>query len=179
MFEEYLEDAYDFYLIGVEYYEDDNERKARQYFRASTFYTAGAIEGFVNYITDIFKTNGSFKRYEIAFLLDTCIQFDSSKFKLKKINEFHKIEDKVKFMMKKFNVNYDFKTEISWSRFCKFKKLRNMLVHPNDINEDIKIAEFKKDIEFGLSSIIEIMDILTYKIFDKHLRQRILDFKLV
>jgi hypothetical protein len=50
MFEEYLQDAFEFLTIAEELLSKNKERDAKRYYRASVFYTASAMESFINYI---------------------------------------------------------------------------------------------------------------------------------
>lgn len=46
MFEEYLQDAYEFFQAAQKAAEAKDERVARRFYRAAVFYTSGAIEAF-------------------------------------------------------------------------------------------------------------------------------------
>ena len=48
MFEEYLQDSNEFLSIAERALKASSEREASRYYRASVFYSAGAIEAFVN-----------------------------------------------------------------------------------------------------------------------------------
>ena len=79
-------------------------RKAKRYFRASIFYAAGSIEAFANYLADTFNQGNSLTQFEIAFLLDKKIVFDNEKIEVKQRIEYHRIEDKLKILIKKLNI---------------------------------------------------------------------------
>ena len=105
MFEDYLIDSYSFYLEGNSCTES---RKAKRYFRASIFYAASSIEAFANYLADTFNQGNSLTQFEIAFLLDKKIVFDNEKIEVKQRTEYHRIEDKLKILIKKFVKEFDF-----------------------------------------------------------------------
>jgi hypothetical protein len=75
MFEEYLQDSYQFLSIAEELATTSKDRDARRYYRASVFYASGAIEAFVNYIADSFAKAGSISPHEISFLNDKALIF--------------------------------------------------------------------------------------------------------
>jgi len=171
MFEDYLIDSYSFYLEGNSCIES---RKAKRYFRASIFYAASSIEAFANYLADTFNQGNSLTQFEIAFLLDKKIIFDNEKIEVKQRIEYHRIDDKLKILIKKFVKEFDF-TSKDWSHFMEFKKFRDRLVHPHDSEDEIQIKEYKNIIKRGLSSIINIMNTISNGIFRKPLRKQLLD----
>lgn len=171
MFEDYLIDSYSFYMEGNSCTED---RKAKMYFRASIFYAASSIEAFANYLADTFNQGNSLTQFEIAFLLDKKIVFDNEKIEVTQRIEYHRIEDKLKILIKIFVKEFDF-TSKDWSHFMEFKKFRDRLVHPHDSEDEIQIKEYKNIIKRGLSSIINIMNTISKGIFRKPLRKQLLD----
>ena len=171
MFEDYLIDSYSFYLKGNSCTEG---RKAKMYFRASIFYAVSSIEAFSNYLADTFNQGNSLTQFEIAFLLDKKIVFDNEKIEVKQRIEYHRIEDKLKVLIKIFVKEFDF-TSQDWSYFIEFKKFRDRLVHPRDSEDEIQIKEYENIIKRGLSSIINIMNTISKGIFRKHLRKQLLE----
>lgn len=171
MFEDYLIDSYSFYLKGNSCTED---REAKKYFRASIFYAASSIEAFANYLADTFNQGNSLTQFEIAFLLDKKIVFDNEEIKVKQRTEYHRIENKLKMLIKKFVKEYDF-TSNDWNHFMEFKTFRDRLVHPRDSEDKIRIEKYKNIIEQGLSAIINIMNTISKGIFRKPLRKQLLD----
>lgn len=171
MHEEYLQDAHEFFSIGQK---SKDEREARRYFRASVFYAAGAIEAFVNYIADSFAKADSLTAHEIAFLSDKNLYFSSDKFVLVEKTEFHRLEDKLKFLLKKFEPTFNFQSS-AWSRLSEFKKLRDTLTHPKQSEDELTIEEYRKRLELGITGTIEIMNALSKCIFKSPLRRGILD----
>ena len=78
MFEEYLQDSYEFFILARQASKKSEERTARRYFRASVFYAAGAIEAFTNYIADSLAKAQTLSIHEISFLNDKALVFDAS-----------------------------------------------------------------------------------------------------
>ena len=80
MFEEYLQDAHDFFTTADQLATaGKNEQKARSFYRAAIFCTSSAIEAFVNYIGDSFAKAENLPPHEIAFLNDKAIYFSADK----------------------------------------------------------------------------------------------------
>ena len=170
MFEEYLQDSSEFLLIAEK---ASNEREARRYYRASVFYSAGAIEAFVNYIADSFAQAKSLTAHETAFLNDRRLVFsiDSG---LNERTEYHSIDDKLRLLLDKFVPDFDFSSSL-WSNFMQFKNFRDLLVHPRQPEDKTKIGEYQTKVPTGLSSIIELMNCVSNGIFKKPLRKQLLD----
>jgi hypothetical protein len=173
VFEEYLQDSYNFLLIAEEASKVSNEREARRYYRASVFYSAGAIEAFVNYIADSFAKAQSLTDHEIAFLNDRRLVFSADR-GLSERTEYHSIDDKLRLLLNKFVVGFDFSSSL-WSNFMQFKDFRDLLVHPRQAEDKTKLAEYQTKVQIGLSSIIELMNCVSKGIFKKPLRKQLLD----
>ena len=171
MFEEYLQDSYEFFVIAER---TSNDREARRYYRASVFYATGAIEAFVNYLADSFAKAERLTPNEISFLNDKVLIFSSDKGKLVEKGKFYKLDDKLKFLLRKFVRDFNFSNTI-WSKVMEFKDFRDSLVHPRKADDDIDVKEYKKKVRAGISSIIEIMNLLCQGIFMKPLRKQLLD----
>lgn len=174
MFEEYLEDAFYF---AVEAKEKSDKREAKRYYRASVFYVASALEAFINYISSIL-IQGDLKQCEIALLTDRKFRLNNGRFEVGEIFELHGIEDKVKFLICKFNPSFDFEHFAAWSQFIEFKEFRNTIVHPTHEYDEIELDEYRRKIKMGLSAIIEMIDFLCQLIIKKPLRQKIRDLTL-
>jgi hypothetical protein len=173
MFEEYLQDAYEFLSVGERMSGNSNDREARRYFRASVFYAAGAMEAFVNYIADAFAKAGSITPHEISFLNDKALVFSVEK-GLNEKNEFHKLEDKARLLIRKFSPTFDFQS-ITWIRFMEFKDFRDSLVHPRQIEDETATTDYRKKVRTGLKAIIEVMNVISQGMFQKPLRKQLLD----
>ena len=79
MFEDYLQDSYEFLNVGENLSKEKKDREARRFYRASVFYAAGAIEAFVNYIADSFAQAKNIPQSEVDFLNDRLAFFSVSK----------------------------------------------------------------------------------------------------
>ena len=173
MFEEYLQDSHNFLSIAEEAYKKSNEREARRYYRASVFYSAGAIEAFVNYIADSFAKAKSLTDHEIAFLNDRRLVFSIDR-GLNERTEYHSVDDKLRLLLSKFVPGFDF-SSATWSNFMQFKQFRDLLVHPRQADDKTEIVEYQIKVQAGLSSIIELMNCVSKGIFKEPLRKQLLD----
>jgi hypothetical protein len=172
MFEEYLEDSYELFQMAQLAAQKHDDRTARRFYRASVFYALSALEAFANYIADSFSQAGNLENCEIAFLSDKRQDFLTDKFKLIDKVEYHRIEDKLKFLIQRFKPAYDFNNKL-WSDLREFKKFRDLLVHPKHDTGKITIKEYRLKLRTGITSIIGIMDVISFALFKKHLRKRI------
>jgi hypothetical protein len=174
MFEEYLQDAYEFFIAAKKAAEAEDERVARRFYRAAVFYTLGAIEAFVNYIADSFAKAESIPSHEIAFLNDKSFHFSTDKFRLIERTEYHRLEDKLKFLIRKFVPGFKFNST-SWCRTMEFKDFRDSLLHPRQGEDETSTAEYERKLRTGMAGTIEIMNRVSRGIFKKPLRKKILD----
>lgn len=171
MFEEYLQDSYDFYIEAKGALD---ERKARRCCRAAVFHAAGAIEAYVNYVADSFAKAESLSPHEIAFLNDKTIYFKIGKWETLERTEFHKLDEKIKLLFHKFDPNYDFSTA-AWSRLMEFKDFRDSLTHPRQIDDDLPVLDYQKQFERGFAGIIQVINDLSKAVYNKPLRKKLLD----
>ncbi len=173
MFEDYLEDAFEFLSVAETLAKASNDREAKRYYRASIFYASGAIEAFVNYTADSFVQAGNIPRHEICFLTDKVLVF-AVPGGLKEKVQYHKIEDKIRLLMQKFVTDFDFQGLI-WTSFKEFKAFRDSLVHPRQVDDETDLSEYQKKGRTGLRAIIEIMNRISEGMYGKPLRKRLLD----
>jgi hypothetical protein len=173
VFEEYLQDSHNFLLIAEEAFKVSNERKARRFYRASVFCSAGAIEAFVNYIADSFAKAKSLPDHEVAFLNDRRLVFSVDN-GLSERTEYHSIDDKLRLLLNKFVPDFDFGGSL-WSNFMQFKDFRDLLVHPRQVEDKTEITEYQTKVQIGLSSIIELTNCVSKGIFKRPLRKQLLD----
>lgn len=175
MFEEYLEDSNYF---AEKAFTAGSEQEAKRYYRVAVFCTMSAVEAFINHIGDTFAQGEIFQPYEIAFLTDKKFDVSGGTFSILEKKEYHKLEDKLRFLVCKFLPDFDFASTPCWGRLLEFKKFRDSITHPREDEDEIDIDEYKKKIEAGLSSAIEMMNLLCIGIFRRPLRKKILDLNL-
>ena len=173
MFEDYLQDSHNFLLIAEKASSASKEREAKRYYRASVFYSASAIEAYVNYVADSFAKARSLTAYETAFLNDQRLVFSVDK-GLTERKEFHSIDDKLRLLLNKFVTDFNFSTG-TWADFMRFKDFRDALVHPRQADDETDIAEYQTKVRVGLSSIINLMNTISLGIFKQPLRNQLLD----
>ena len=173
MFEEYLQDASELFEKAKK---TTDVRIARRYYRAAIFYTSSAMEAFVNYIADTFEKGGTFTPHEIAFLTDKNLTFSQKKFGIIEKTEYHKVEDKIRFLLSKFSPNFDFNNQ-SWSSLISLKGTRDSLIHPRNAEDETTTEEYRKILSAGLHGVISTMNSVSEAIFKKPLRLKILDLK--
>lgn len=175
MFEEYLVDAREFYDIAQKAEQQGEIREAQRYYRAAVFYAASALEAFVNYVAQGVKLAQSLPPHEVAFLNDKELVFDPRKGKVIERTHYYAIEDKVKFLIRKFNPNYDLSTSKEWSQFLEFKKFRDGLIHPKQVDDDTPVEKYDKILHDGLSCVIFLMNVISESYYERPLRKKILD----
>ena len=175
MFEEYLEDANHFALKASR---ESSEREIKRRYRVAIFCAMSAVEAFINYVGDTLIKGEALKPYERAFLTDKKFDVSGGTFQILEQVEYHRLEDKLKFLICKFVPNFDFEHEPCWSRLLLLKKFRDKITHPRQDEDEIDVAEYKKKIEMGISAAIEIMNYLCKGIFNRPLRKKILDLSL-
>jgi hypothetical protein len=175
MFEEYLQDAHEFFCAADEAANKSKEREAKRDFRAAVFYTASAMEAFINYIGDSFNKAEALTVYERAFLNDTQLAFDPAKGNVVTQIRYYGIDDKVKFLIHKFAPKYDIGKSKAWTSFIKFKILRDSLVHPRHIDDEIEISEYREKLQMGMFGTITLMNDISKGVFKRPLRKKILD----
>lgn len=173
MFEEYLQDASEFF---EEAQKTTDVRIARRYYRAAVFYTSGAMEAFVNYIADTFEKGGTFTPHEIAFLTDKNLTFSQKSWDIAEKTEYHRVEDKIRFLLSKFSPNFDFNNQ-AWSSLMSLKDIRDSLIHPRNAEDETTAEEYRKILSAGLHGVITTMNSVSEAIFRKPLRLQILDLK--
>jgi hypothetical protein len=173
MFEDYLQDAYEFLSVAEIRRKESKDREARRYYRASVFYAAGAIESFVNYLADSFAKAETMTPHEICFLNDKVLIFSARKGLIERIS-YSRVDEKIRFLMGKFVSSCDFDS-LTWVRFMEFKTLRDSLVHPRQMEDDTSLAEYHKKVRSGLKAIIEIMSSISSGMFGSPLRKQLLD----
>jgi len=178
MFEDYIQDAYSFYELGIASTEEKDERKAKMYFRASVFCAASSLEAFVNFIGNTFKQGNRLDKIEIAFLNDLSLEIAPNKASIEERQKYNSIESKIKFILKKFNVPLEISTASQWRDFLDFKEFRNGLIHNREISDENEILEYKNSISKGLNANIDIMNAISKKLFNNSLRQGLLDLKI-
>ncbi len=174
MFEEYLEDA-QFFIEKAS--KEKDILKARRLFRVSILCIMNALESFINYVSQILESGKALPLYERAFLSDKKFGLIDGQFEIQEQWEFHRLEDKLRFLLNRFDKSYNFETNTSWCRFLELKRKRDELTHPREDYDDTEIEQYETITKNGINAIIEIMDNLCKGTFKKGLRQRIIDLK--
>jgi len=172
MFEEYLQDAYGFLLIAQK---STDSREARRYYRAAAFYIAGAIESFLNYVAQSFAHAATLSPHEIAFLNDKNLIYSPDKLKVLEKTEYHKIEDKLKVLIKRFLPALDLGRTTWWSELQEFKDFRDSLVHPKKSEDETDINTYNTKVSSGLRATIQGMNEISKGIFKRPIRKQLLD----
>lgn len=173
MFEDYLQDSFEFLTVGQSLAKQKKDREARRFYRASIFYAAGAIEAFVNYIADSFAQAKNIPQCEIDFLNDKISFFSVPKGPTSRL-EYHKLDDKLRVLMARLAPKFDFKS-LTWNKFMEFKKFRDSLVHPRQVDDETSLLEYESTLRAGLRAIIELMNLVSKGMFRKPLRRQLLD----
>ncbi len=178
MFQDYLEDAFQFYQLAEMKKTAGEEREAKMYYRASVFCAASALEAFVNFIGYTFNQGNSLDKIEVAFLNDIAYEVVPAKARVEEKNKFNSISEKIKFVIKKFSVAIDLTSSTQWRDFLAFKEFRNSLIHSKSIDDTIKLSDYSINIQKGLNANIDIMNAISQKLFQKPLRRNLIDLKI-
>jgi hypothetical protein len=175
MFEEYLQDAHELFCSGNDAAKISKEREAKRYFRAAVFYTASAMEAFLNYIGDSFNKAGTLSSHERAFLNDYQLVFDPMKGIVITQTRYYSCDDKLKFLIHKFTPDYNIGKSKAWTNFIEFKVFRDSLIHPRHVDDEIKINEYREKLELGMFGTITLMNDISVGVFKRSLRKKVLD----
>jgi hypothetical protein len=175
MFEEYLQDAHELFCAGDDAANKFKEREAKRYFRAAVFYTASAMEAFLNYIGDSFNKAERLSSHERAFLNDNQLVFDPIKGSVITQTRYYGIDDKLKFLIHKFIPKYNIGKSKAWANFIDFKDLRDSLVHPRQVDDEIEIKEYREKLLMGMFGTITLMNDISKGVFKRPLRKKVLD----
>ncbi len=176
MFENYLEDAH-YFAAQAEIYKGDSST-ARRYYRASIVSAWSAVESFLNFVGDFLQKDPRCPPYEVALMTDKAFRLNGGLFKITDQPEYHRPEDKVKFLLAKFMPQYDLAHNASWSALVEFKKRRDSLVHSRSETDTTELDEYEAIVKRGLSATVGIVDDLCIATFGRSLRQRVKDLGL-
>jgi len=176
MFEDYLKDSKYFYEEAEAHHED--EELAKRYYRASVFCAASALEAFINFIANTIETAGTFEVNEVAYINDQVLEVVPSKGTTERKTKFNSIEGKLKFLIKRLNVDIIIDRGPNWSNFKDFKRLRDRLIHPKEEADEVSIQDYSAELKKGLNSNIYLIDKVAKKLFSKGLRRSLTDLKI-
>src|SRR5689334_7612129 len=101
MFEDYLQDSFEFLSEAEKLMKEAKPREARRHFRAAVFYASAAMEAFVNYLGDSFAKGESIPEREILYLNDSNLVFAKNKGFVTK-TEFHPLDIKLRLLISRF-----------------------------------------------------------------------------
>jgi len=175
MFEEYLQDAHELLYSGNDAANKSKEREAKRYFRAAVFYTASAMEAFLNYIGDSFNKAETLSSHERAFLNDYQLVFDPMKGSVITQTRYYGCDDKLKFLIHKFTPKYNIGKSKAWTNFIEFKGFRDSLIHPRQVDDEIEINEYREKLQMGMFGTITLMNDISKGVFKRPLRKKVLD----
>lgn len=176
MFEDYIQDAYSFYTKAVACGSD--EREAKMFYRASVFCSASSIEAFVNFIGDTFSQGGNLDKMSVAYLNDKALEVVPTTGEIQERVKYNSIDNKLKLIIKTFNVPLDISSSKQWSAFMRFKDLRDSLIHAKTASDERTVDKYRSAIKDGLNANIDIMNVISNAVFSKPLRTSLTDLKL-
>lgn len=128
MFEEYLNDSHEFYLLASEAQINGDIKKARRYYRVSVMCALSALESFVNYTAKSFDEANNLDKLEICFLTDK-EQYFSPTQGVKTRVKFNPLNEKLKVLIRRFNPKLYHPTFILvFSPFFKFYRSFSRLI---------------------------------------------------
>jgi hypothetical protein len=178
MFEDYLVDASHFIESAKSDAGSDSRLKVRHY-RVSIFLVASALEAFINYLGETFRDNHSLTLHERDFLNDLQTEVNPKTAELNARDRYQSLENKIKFLICRFSIDLQIANTPEWSHFKEFKMFRDDLVHPRAHASEFTSDEYRKHAERGLKSSIFIIDALMLGIFNRNLRQQVLDLAVL
>ena len=137
-YQEYLRDSQVFYDECHEALRQGNKVKSRRCSTASILLSLIAVESFINNMMADFASlpKDLFSIHEQGFLEEREVQFTSSgkgagEFELTKRHQYRRLEDRILFLIAKFNKDSKVdKGSSLWQRFERSKKIRDGLTHP-------------------------------------------------
>lgn len=177
MFEDYIQDAFHFFHLGEENKSID-ERVARRFYRASVFCAASAVEAFVNVVGESVKQAKIIDSTEMAFLNDEILEVNPSKASVEHRTRYFSVESKVKYLITRFNADFDISSDPAWQKFLRLKDFRDSLVHPKEQDDENSIEEYRKRIREGLNANLDIMNSVAERVFSRGLRKGIAELRL-
>jgi len=177
MFEEYLRDTAYFIGEGRKATHAGDVEAARRAYRVAVMLGGAAIETFVNYLASTFDAAGSkaLGPYELALLLDKRFGQQDGIFKVHDQTSYSRLEDKLRFLITRFAVDLDLRSDPAWPQFMEFKRLRDSLVHSRDEEDERPVAEYDSACIRGIRANFTIMNRLSQGIFARPLRAQLHD----
>lgn len=152
--------------------ESNEEKMKLRYIRAVITTIWSALEGWINCVSSDFVLlpEKKLQLHEKAFLSEKKFELTKKgEFKITKRDQYNTIEDKILFLLKRFG-NYEInKNSKLWNNFKITKKLRNGLVHPKLGKIETKNLTIK-NAEIAINSVIDMLKLLTKKIYKKDLK---------
>jgi len=88
---------------------------------------------------------------------------------------YYGIDDKLKFLIHKFAPKYVIGKSKAWTCFIEFKALRDSLVHPRQIEDEIDIDAYREKLRKGMFGTITLMNDISKGVFKRPFRKKILD----
>ncbi|HEU0074199.1 MAG TPA: hypothetical protein VFS30_09320 [Dehalococcoidia bacterium] len=177
MFEEYLQDAAYFVNQARRETEEGHEEEARRFYRVAVMLGAAAMETFVNFLGGTFETAGAaaLQPYELALLTDKRFGQEDGTFRIGKQAAYSRLEDKLRFLIRRFNVKVDPASSREWGEFLKFKRHRDDLIHSRMTEDNTPLTEYERACSTGIRATFALMDSLSMGVFSKHLRAKLQD----
>lgn len=173
MFEEYLQDAAALFDIGKN---SVDARTSRRYYRATVFYSYSALEAFINQISETLFDSKNITKEQYYFLIDKKLEFSSTTFKLVIKDEFHRVDEKIKLIIRKYSPKFNF-SNTDWAHLMELKKIRDLLMHPKNSEDQFDMNEYIKIINNGLNGVIATINNMNQFVYGKSLRLQILDLR--
>ncbi|MCO6452247.1 MAG: hypothetical protein J5I90_15805 [Caldilineales bacterium] len=173
MFEEYLRDAAKLYDLAKQAGRSGGIIDAKCFYRSAIFHTASAMEAYIGYIGDTFSKGDILSLSERSFLNDRVITFDPKKGRDVSQARYFAIEDKAKFVIRKFAPQFDIGSSKAWDEFMQFKEFRDLLTHPKQQDDDIDVGEYARYARSGFGSSIELMNVMSIGVFKSPLRTKL------
>jgi len=148
------------------------ETTVTRYYRASLVFSWIALEAFVNDMMGDFAAlpEGLFSLHERAFLEERAVEFvvegsDLGQFSLSGRRQFHRIDEKIMFLIAKFGKGTTIdKGSAWWQKFEVSKDKRNKIVHPRK-DEFVDVA--LQDAQDALDVACDVIRVISRSVWGK------------
>jgi hypothetical protein len=132
---------------------DDTGKRA--FLHAALLLAFCSLEAHVNAMSDDFSAEMKLSPHEKGILTEREVHLENGAFRIRSTPKMVRLEDRIKFICKRFaRTPIDF-TAPWWSKLADATKLRNALTHPKE-NVPLEVAQ----VQSAIQAIIETLDAL-------------------
>lgn len=169
-YETLLKDS-DYFCNKAEEQSDSSSQASVRFSTASIIFSFMAVELFINNMMSDFASlpKSIFTVYERGFLSERAVSFSTSgvhagTFEITTRQEYKRLEDKILFLIARFNGGTIDKGDTLWQRFGKAKEIRDHLTHPR---KDSEVLPTSVDARNALEVAQDIIRLVSSKVWGK------------